>query len=99
MLILGTQSEETGTCPSDDEHCTDSRKTVTDGREPVADGREVWAEQEPEERDLEFFKYRDSNGEIKRFRLLQMIQGKCRAIGIHKHHPERLRQNQLWRPY
>ena len=74
--------EEIGTCSSDDEHWTDSRKTVADGREPVANGREVWAEQEPEEKDLGFFKYRDSNGEVKTFRLLQMIQGKCRAIGF-----------------
>ena len=40
-----------------------------------------WKGKEPLEKELEFFKYRDSNGDAKKFRLLQLIQQKCREIG------------------
>jgi hypothetical protein len=54
-----------GTCPRNDPEC----------------GRFNWKDEEPLEKELEFFKYRDSNGDVKKFRPLQLIQQKCREIG------------------
>lgn len=62
------------TCSSDDPDCDKSSTRFN----IIAS---TWEKREPNERELEFFKYRDSDGEMKRFRLLQQIQQKCRAIG------------------
>lgn len=68
-------SAESGTCPSDDPHCS---KTSTKSSISKPD----WEEDEPEEWDLDLIKYKDSKGEkTLNFRLLQEIQLNYRAIG------------------